>query len=178
MGMQDVDLEQPFTAHLQVHNASSDPVEDFILSLPAEEIPGLGMRLMVSANLPYCTAVQPFYRLKYFVNTARLAVCPARLGEGGGGLPLAAIGMHLLVALYKCSACLLGAQTTLVLDMQGLPGDVHGELQPLQSKTVKCDFLPLHEGLVRFPLLQLMSSGDGRIHDVLAEDAYVTAGGE
>ncbi|CAK0784253.1 hypothetical protein CVIRNUC_007457 [Coccomyxa viridis] len=106
MGMQNIELEQPFTADLQVHNASGNPVEDLILSLPAEEIPGLGMRL------------------------------------------------------------------------KGLPGDVHGELQPSQSKTIQCDFLPLHEGLVRFPLLQLMSSADGRIHDVLAEDAYVTAGGE
>ena len=91
---------------------------------------------------------------------------------------LRAIIMRLLVALYNCSACFLGAETTEALDVQGLPGDVHGELQPSQSKTIQCDFLPLHEGLVRFPLLQLMSSADGRIHDVLAEDAYVTAGGE
>ena len=52
MGMQNIDLEQLFTAHLQVHNASGNPVEDLILSLPAEEIPGLGMRLKVIASLP------------------------------------------------------------------------------------------------------------------------------
>ena len=52
MGVQDVDLEQPFTTHLQVHNASTDTVEDLTLSLPAEEIPGFGMRLLVIAILP------------------------------------------------------------------------------------------------------------------------------
>ena len=86
--------------------------------------------------------------------------------------------MHLLSASHLCSACVLNAQTIQVLDVQGLPGEVHGELQPLQSKTIQCDFLPLHDGLVRFPLLQLISSADRRIHDVLAEDAYVTAGGK
>ena len=79
--MQDIDLEQPFTAHLQVHNASSDPVEDLVLSLPAEEIPGLGMRLMVIANLPYCAAVQP---LNSKLSNAN-CLYALRKGEGGGG---------------------------------------------------------------------------------------------
>ena len=61
--------------------------------------------------------------------------------------------------------------------MQGMPGEASGELNPLQRQTFQCDFLPLHGGLVRFPLLQLMSSTSGKILDVLAEDTYVTAGG-
>ena len=61
--------------------------------------------------------------------------------------------------------------------MQGLPGEVLGELSPSQSQMLQCAFLPLHEGLVRFPLLQLMSSTHGKIIDVLAEDTYVTASG-
>lgn len=61
--------------------------------------------------------------------------------------------------------------------MQGPPGESNGELGPSQTQMLQCDFLPLHEGLVRFPLLQLMSSTDGKILDVLAEDTYVTAGG-
>ena len=105
-----------------------------------------------------------------------LTTCFKERGRRRGSLR--ATVMHLLVSPCTCSARLLGAQPTEVLNVQGLPGDVHGELQPSQSKTIKCDFLPLHEGLVRFPLLQLTSSADGRIHDVLAEDAYVTAGGE
>ncbi len=64
-----------------------------------------------------------------------------------------------------------------VPSMQGVPGEVLGELSPMQSHMLQCDFLPLHEGLVRFPLLQLMSSTSGKILDVLAEDTYVTAGG-
>ena len=40
-------LEEPFTAQLEVHNASSSPVDNLALSLPAEEIPGFGMHLMV-----------------------------------------------------------------------------------------------------------------------------------
>ena len=61
--------------------------------------------------------------------------------------------------------------------MQGVPGEVLGEVSPMQSQMLQCDFLPLREGLVRFPLLQLMSSTSGKILDVLAEDTYVTAGG-
>ena len=45
--VQEVCLEQPFTAQLQVHNASSSPVDSLALSLPAEEVPGFGMHLMV-----------------------------------------------------------------------------------------------------------------------------------
>ena len=167
--MQDIELEQPFSTLLQVHNASSDPVENLILSLPAEEIPGL--RLMVIADLPLRTTVQPLH------SNLPIELC-AFEGRGGGEGRLHAAGMCLLVAPYTCRACLLDAQTTQAVDVQGLPGEVDGELQPMQSKKLQCDFLPLHEGLVRFPLLQLMSSADGRIHDVLAEDAYVTAGGE
>ncbi|CAL5229915.1 g13337 [Coccomyxa viridis] len=102
---QEVCLEQPFTAQLRVHNASSAPADSLALSLPAEEIPGFGMHLM------------------------------------------------------------------------GVPGEVLGELSPTQNQMVQCGFLPLHGGLVRFPLLQLMSSTSGKILDVLAEDTYVTAGG-
>ena len=61
--------------------------------------------------------------------------------------------------------------------MQCVPGEMLGELSPLQSQIVQCTFLPLHEGLARFPLLQLMSGTSGKILDVLAEDTYVTAGG-
>ena len=47
MCVQEICLEQPFHCGLEVHNASSSPVESLALSLPAEEIPGFGMRLMV-----------------------------------------------------------------------------------------------------------------------------------
>ncbi len=40
-------MEQPFYGDLEIHNASSSSVEGLALSLPAEEIPGFGMRLMV-----------------------------------------------------------------------------------------------------------------------------------
>lgn len=40
-------MEQPFHGELEVHNASSSPVDSLALSLPAEEILGFGMRLMV-----------------------------------------------------------------------------------------------------------------------------------
>ena len=50
--VQEVCLEQPFTAQLQVHNASSAPVDSLALSLPAEEIPGFGMHLMVRPLTP------------------------------------------------------------------------------------------------------------------------------
>ncbi len=61
--------------------------------------------------------------------------------------------------------------------MQGPPAELHGELKPSGTQRIQLEFLPLHEGLVRFPLLQLMSSSDGKIIDVLAEDTYVTVGG-
>lgn len=62
--------------------------------------------------------------------------------------------------------------------MQGPPAELFGKLKPSETHRIQCEFLPLHEGLVRLPLLQLMSSSDGKILDVLAEDTYVTAGGE
>lgn len=61
--------------------------------------------------------------------------------------------------------------------MQGPPAELHVELKPSETHSIQCEFLPLHEGLVRFPLLQLMSSTDAKILDVLAEDTYVTSGG-
>ena len=50
LNAQEVCLEQPFTAQLQLHNVSSSSVDSLALSLPAEEIPGFGMRLMVGAH--------------------------------------------------------------------------------------------------------------------------------
>lgn len=85
---------------------------------------------------------------------------------------------HIWQTLQKLALCThyVVIPPSCVPPMQGLPGEVSGELTPQHRQTVQCAFLPLHGGLVRFPLLQLMSSTSGKILDVLAEDTYVTAG--
>lgn len=45
--LQEIRLEEPFNAQLQIHNVSGSSVENLALSLPVEEIPGFGMRLVV-----------------------------------------------------------------------------------------------------------------------------------
>ena len=152
--VQEVCLEQPFTAQLRVHNASSAPADSLALSLPAEEIPGFGMHLMVGP-----------------LTASMHMQIQEGLGQSDLGCSeLLYSDMTVCNPYTLCSVCQWPS-------MQGVPGEVLGELSPTQNQMVQCGFLPLHGGLVRFPLLQLMSSTSGKILDVLAEDTYVTAGG-